>query len=54
MTSTNVNLSALDINECNNVPSPCEDICTNTPGAYECSCSMLGDIITEGGQCIGT
>ena len=42
-----------DINECNNVPSPCEDICTNTPGSYECSCSNLGDIVTEGGDCVG-
>ena len=42
-----------DIDECNKVTSPCEDICTNTPGTYECSCSTLGDIVTEGGQCVG-
>eukprot|EP00123_Amoebidium_parasiticum_P018085 comp24099_c0_seq1/m.43471 comp24099_c0_seq1/g.43471 ORF comp24099_c0_seq1/g.43471 comp24099_c0_seq1/m.43471 type:complete len:1525 (-) comp24099_c0_seq1:514-5088(-) len=29
-----------DINECTNVPFPCNDLatCTNTPGAYSCTC----------------
>jgi len=33
--------------------SPCEDICINTDGAYECSCSDNSEIITEDGNCVG-
>ena len=43
----------IDINECNNTPSPCEDVCTNTEGSYTCSCSDHHETVTEDGQCVG-
>ena len=42
-----------DINECNDIPSPCEDVCTNTIGSYACSCSSSGEYVTEDGRCSG-
>jgi len=44
----------VDINECNNTPRPCEDVCTNTEGSYQCSCSSSSEYITEDGNCTGT
>ena len=43
----------VDINECNNNPRPCEDVCTNTEGSYQCSCSNSSEYITEEGNCTG-
>ena len=43
----------IDINECNNTPSPCEDVCTNTEGSYTCSCSDHHEGVTEDGRCVG-
>jgi len=42
----------VDINECYTSNS-CEDICINTDGAYECSCSDNSEIVTEDGSCVG-
>ena len=43
----------IDINECNNTPSPCEDVCTNMEGSYQCSCSDHHEAVTEDGGCMG-
>ena len=43
----------IDINECDNTPSPCEDVCTNTEGSYTCSCSSSSQYVTEDGSCTG-
>jgi len=43
----------VDINECNNTPRPCEDVCTNTEGSYQCSCSNSSEYVTEDGNCTG-
>jgi len=43
----------VDINECNNTPRPCEDVCTNIEGSYQCSCSDHSERVTEDGDCIG-
>ena len=45
--------SMVDINECNNTPRPCEDVCTNIEGSYQCSCSDHSERVTEDGDCIG-
>lgn len=29
-----------DIDEC--LENPCQDVCTNTPGSFTCSCTMSG------------
>ena len=42
----------IDINECHTGNS-CEDICINTDGAYECSCSDNSEIVMEDGSCVG-
>ena len=44
----------LDLDECASDPSPCEQICTNTEGSYECSCyrGYLTDP-SNYSQCIG-
>jgi len=49
----NSTLQFTDINECNNDPFPCEDVCTNTVGSYQCSCSDTSEVVTEDGNCIG-
>jgi len=45
----------LDINECDESSSDCDQICTNTPGAFTCSCHP-GYTFTDGicieGECI--
>lgn len=43
----------LDINECNRNPPPCEDVCDNTIGSYQCSCSDTSKSVTENGSCTG-
>lgn len=44
--------SHIDVNECDK--SPCEGICTNTPGGYQCSCpdDFYGDGAKDGTGCI--
>lgn len=43
----------IDINECNNIPSPCGDVCTNTDGSYTCSCSNHHERVNDDGDCVG-
>lgn len=45
--------SLTDINECDNTPRPCGDVCTNTEGSYMCSCSDHSERVTEDGECVG-
>ena len=42
-----------DINECNTNNGGCEQICTNTMGSYECSCSPRYLLSTNGHSCLG-
>lgn len=47
-------LSSLDLDECNQSPKPCNFICKNTEGSYQCSCPR-GYILQEDGKiCKGT
>lgn len=39
----------LDLNECNQSPKPCNFICKNTEGSYQCSCPK-GYILQEDGR----
>ena len=43
----------LDINECNNSPSPCAEVCTNNNGSYTCSCTDNSRTVTADGDCVG-
>ncbi len=38
--------SCVDVNECvsNNGHGPCQDVCTNTVGSYQCSCEVKSNI----------
>lgn len=38
-----------DLNECNQAPNPCNFICKNTEGSYQCSCPK-GYILQEDGR----
>lgn len=38
-----------DLNECNQAPKPCNFICKNTEGSYQCSCPK-GYILQEDGR----
>ena len=39
----------IDLNECNQAPKPCNFICKNTEGSYQCSCPK-GYILQEDGR----
>ena len=43
----------VDINECNNSPRPCVEVCANTDGSYVCSCNDSTRFVTADGDCIG-
>lgn len=44
----------LDIDECSNDNHGCDQVCTNTPGAYQCSCSNHSyQLSSDGKTCIG-
>ena len=43
----------VDINECNNSPRPCEEVCTNIDGSYECSCNDSTRFVNANGSCTG-
>ena len=43
----------VDINECNNSPSPCAEVCTNIDGSYTCSCNDSTSTVTADGDCVG-
>ena len=49
-----VNFLALDIDECL-TPStnPCNQICTNTDGSFECSCMSGFQLESDGFTCEG-
>ena len=40
----------IDIDECENL-FPCQQICTNTLGSYQCSCNS--GYLVDGNMCIG-
>lgn len=42
-------LLILDLNECNESPKPCNFICKNTEGSFQCSCPK-GYILQEDGR----
>lgn len=42
-------LLLLDLNECNESPKPCNFICKNTEGSFQCSCPK-GYILQEDGR----
>ncbi|MDN0705619.1 hypothetical protein FCX65_25585, partial [Escherichia coli] len=39
----------IDLNECNQAPKPCNFICKNTEGSFQCSCPK-GYILQEDGR----
>ena len=43
----------LDINECNNSPRPCAEVCANVDGSYICSCNDSTRFVTADGDCVG-
>ena len=43
----------VDINECNNSPRPCAEVCTNIDGSYICSCNDSTRFVTADGDCSG-
>ena len=50
---TQYNTIISDINECVDDPGICGDICINTMGSYNCSCSIIGEVLTDDGNCTG-
>ena len=42
-----------DINECADNSDICGDVCINTMGSYNCSCSIIGEFLTDDGNCTG-
>lgn len=46
------NGTCVDINECNQVPALCEQICINSNGTYACDCNP-GYLLTASGGCVG-
>ena len=43
---------SLDVNECASSNGGCDQICTNNPGSYQCSCNQ--GYISSGKRCQGT
>ena len=43
--------SIIDIDECEE--SVCEQTCTNTPGSFNCSCTIGYDLATDERSCVG-
>ena len=44
----------LDINECEDNNGGCSQICTNTEGSFDCSCTDGYLLHSDGRQCTGT
>ena len=47
-------VAMLDINECADDKDGCSQICTNSEGSYECSCSDGYILDADGKNCLGT
>ena len=45
-------MNITDIDECNVTSPPCDQMCTNTPGSYVCSC-YAGYTMATDGRCNG-
>ena len=43
----------IDIDECQEDPSPCDQVCTNTVGGFECSCELGYRYAGEDQGCVG-
>ena len=44
----------LDIDECSAGTHGCSQVCTNTPGSFQCSCSSCGyQLLPDGKTCTG-
>ena len=43
-----------DVDECTAGTHNCEQLCTNTPGGYNCSCNSGYELLANGYQCQGT
>ena len=43
----------LDINECNDGVSGCDQLCTNTIGSYNCSCMVGYELADDDHTCNG-
>src|SRR6218665_3895567 len=41
------------MDECNNKPSPCHQVCKNTLGSYECSCFDNYKLLPDNEHCTG-
>ena len=44
---------ALDINECTMNNGGCAQLCTNTPGSYQCNCNNGYTLNLDGHNCSG-
>ena len=42
-----------DIDECTESVDDCTQLCTNTPGGFNCSCSHTYTLSDDGRTCIG-
>ncbi|XP_029473326.1 LOW QUALITY PROTEIN: hemicentin-1 [Rhinatrema bivittatum] len=51
--SQGVGRPCLDINECEQVPSPCAYQCVNTPGSFKCICPPGQHVLGDGKSCAG-
>jgi len=45
-------VTSVDIIECDG-PNRCTEICINTVGSYECTCSDSGETALANGSCVG-
>ena len=54
MVSLFISVAMLDINECFDSIDGCSQICTNSKGSYECSCSDGYILDADGKNCLGT
>ena len=45
-------IDIVDINECNGT-TPCDQLCMNTVGSYECGCSSGYELQQDGQTCEG-
>ena len=43
----------IDEDECGSVPTPCDQICSNTEGSFDCGCEEGYVLNTDGTTCEG-